>query len=116
MNKKEKFLYALPHNFNRQKYLEVANTLSIPAKTAEGYIPLLPDLDWFTVNLRTITSIPHLRIFRILRMLRTHSPWLPPFPQNPEISSPLHFAFTIAFFSFISQILTSHKLTGHALW
>ena len=38
MNKKEKFLYALPHNFNRQKYLEVANTLSIPAKTAEGYI------------------------------------------------------------------------------
>lgn len=38
MNKKEKFLYALPHTFNRQKYLEVANTLSIPAKTAEGYI------------------------------------------------------------------------------
>jgi len=38
MNKKEKFLYALPYNFNRQKYLEVANTLSIPAKTAEGYI------------------------------------------------------------------------------
>lgn len=38
MNKKEKFLYALPYNFNRQKYLEVANTLNIPAKTAEGYI------------------------------------------------------------------------------
>lgn len=37
-NKKEKFLYALPYNFNRQKYLEVANALSIPAKTAEGYI------------------------------------------------------------------------------
>src|SRR5690554_2314018 len=38
LNKKEKFLYALPRNFNRQKYLEVANTMSIPAKTAEGYI------------------------------------------------------------------------------
>mgnify|MGYP005749114873 CR=1 FL=1 len=38
MNKKEKFLYALPHTFNRQKYLEVANAMEIPAKTAEGYI------------------------------------------------------------------------------
>lgn len=38
MNKKEKFLYALPYNFNRQKYLEVANSLSITAKTAKGYI------------------------------------------------------------------------------
>ena len=38
MNKKEKFLNALPRNFNREKYLEVANTMSIPAKTAEGYI------------------------------------------------------------------------------
>lgn len=38
MNKKEKFLYALPPNFNRQKYLEVAKVMSIPAKTAEGYI------------------------------------------------------------------------------
>ncbi|GGF43573.1 hypothetical protein GCM10011339_35070 [Echinicola rosea] len=38
MNKKEKFLYALPHTFNRQKYLEVAKSMSIPAKTAEGYI------------------------------------------------------------------------------
>ncbi|HLW33235.1 MAG TPA: DUF3987 domain-containing protein [Aequorivita sp.] len=38
MNRKEKFLYALPRNFNRQKYLEVAKDLSIPAKTAEGYI------------------------------------------------------------------------------
>lgn len=38
MNKKEKFLYALPHTFNRQKYLEVAKAMSIPAKTAEGYI------------------------------------------------------------------------------
>ncbi|MCK0131464.1 YfjI family protein [Flavobacteriaceae bacterium F08102] len=38
MNRKEKFLYALPRNFNRQKYLEVAKKLNIPAKTAEGYI------------------------------------------------------------------------------
>lgn len=38
MNRKEKFLYALPKNFNRQKYLEVAKKLNIPAKTAEGYI------------------------------------------------------------------------------
>lgn len=38
MNRKEKFLYALPRNFNRQKYLEVAKSLKIPAKTAEGYI------------------------------------------------------------------------------
>lgn len=37
-NRKEKFLYALPKNFNRQKYLEVAKSLKIPAKTAEGYI------------------------------------------------------------------------------
>jgi hypothetical protein len=38
LNKKEKFLYALPRNFNRQKYIEVATALNIPAKTAEGYI------------------------------------------------------------------------------
>src|SRR5690554_475340 len=38
MNRKEKFLYALPRNFNRQKYLEVAKKLNIPAKIAEGYI------------------------------------------------------------------------------
>ncbi len=37
-NRKEKFLEKLPHNFNRQKYLEVAKSLSIPNKTAEGYI------------------------------------------------------------------------------
>lgn len=37
-NRKEKFLYALPKNFNRQKYLEVAKKLNIPAKTSEGYI------------------------------------------------------------------------------
>ena len=38
LNKKEKFLYALPHTFNRQKYLEVAKAMNIPAKTVEGYI------------------------------------------------------------------------------
>jgi hypothetical protein len=37
-NRKEKFLNQLPKNFNRQKYLEVANSLNIPDKTAEGYI------------------------------------------------------------------------------
>lgn len=38
LNKKEKFLYSLPKNFNRKSYLTVADTLGIPAKTAEGYI------------------------------------------------------------------------------
>ena len=38
LNKKEKFLYALPHNFNRQNYLEIPKAMSIPVKTAEGYI------------------------------------------------------------------------------
>jgi len=38
LNRKEKFLYALPKNFNRQKYLDIAKELNIPAKTAEGYI------------------------------------------------------------------------------
>jgi len=37
-NKKQQFLDSLPKNFNRQKYLEVAKSLSIEAKTAEGYI------------------------------------------------------------------------------
>jgi len=37
-NRKEKFLDALPAAFNRQKYLEVAKNLTIPDKTAEGYI------------------------------------------------------------------------------
>ena len=37
-NRKEKFLNGLPRTFNRKKYLEVANRLSIPNKTAEGYI------------------------------------------------------------------------------
>tara|TARA_R100000306_G_C4381481_1_gene144939 strand:- start:10976 stop:12793 length:1818 start_codon:yes stop_codon:yes gene_type:complete len=38
MNRKEKFLHALPKHFNRQKYLEIAKKLNIPAKTSEGYI------------------------------------------------------------------------------
>lgn len=38
MNRKERFLNSLPRTFNRQKYLEVATALGIPAKTAEGYI------------------------------------------------------------------------------
>jgi len=37
-NQKEKFLDALPVQFNRQDYLKVAVSLSIPDKTAEGYI------------------------------------------------------------------------------
>lgn len=37
-NKKEKFLEALPKEFNRQKYLEVASVLSISVKSAEAYI------------------------------------------------------------------------------
>lgn len=37
-NRKEKFLSQLPKHFNRQKYLEVADQLSIPHKTAEGYV------------------------------------------------------------------------------
>jgi len=37
-NKKEKFLEKLPHTFNRKKYLEVAQYLSIVDKTAEDYI------------------------------------------------------------------------------
>lgn len=38
LNRKEKFLHNLPKLFNRQKYLEVATSLNIPHKTAEGYI------------------------------------------------------------------------------
>lgn len=37
-NQKEKFLDALPSNFNRQSYLQVAASLNIESKTAEGYI------------------------------------------------------------------------------
>ena len=38
MNKKERFLDALPNNFTRQDYLNTADKLGIPHKTAEGYI------------------------------------------------------------------------------
>lgn len=38
LTRKEKFLHGLPYNFNRQKYLDIATALNIPAKTAEGYI------------------------------------------------------------------------------
>jgi hypothetical protein len=37
-NQKEKFLEALPANFNRQVYLKIAAVMQIPDKTAEGYI------------------------------------------------------------------------------
>jgi hypothetical protein len=37
-NRKERFLESLPSQFSRQDYLECATTLSIPHKTAEGYI------------------------------------------------------------------------------
>lgn len=38
MNTKEKFISQLPTKFNRNKYLEIAESLSIKPKTAEGYI------------------------------------------------------------------------------
>lgn len=38
------------------------------------------------------------------------------FPQNPQIGFILPFTFTIILFFYFSQDLTSHKLTGHALW
>ena len=38
MNKKERFLEALPKNFSRQDYLNTADNFKIPHKTAEGYI------------------------------------------------------------------------------
>ena len=37
-NQKERFLSNLPKEFSRQQYLAVAQQMSIPAKTAEGYI------------------------------------------------------------------------------
>jgi hypothetical protein len=37
-SRKERFLDALPHNFNRQGYLAAALKLGIPDKTAQGYI------------------------------------------------------------------------------
>ncbi|MFZ6053469.1 DUF3987 domain-containing protein [Halocola ammonii] len=38
LNRKEKFLAALPFEFNRQDFLSIAQKLSIPGKTAERYI------------------------------------------------------------------------------
>lgn len=37
-NRKEQFLDALPYSFNRQGYVSIALSLSIPDKTAQGYI------------------------------------------------------------------------------
>jgi hypothetical protein len=42
-DKKEKFLDRLPKTFTRQIYLELAKTLSIPARTAEKYISAFSD-------------------------------------------------------------------------
>ena len=39
-NQKEKFLDALPASFNRQDYLKIAAAMSIPDKTAEGYVTM----------------------------------------------------------------------------
>lgn len=39
-NQTEKFLDALPASFNRQDYLKIATAMSIPDKTAEGYITM----------------------------------------------------------------------------
>jgi hypothetical protein len=38
LNQKERFLSALPKEFSRQQYLQVASSLNIPAKTSEKYI------------------------------------------------------------------------------
>lgn len=37
-NKKQNFMEALPETFNRKIYLEIAESLSVNPKTAEGYI------------------------------------------------------------------------------
>ena len=39
-NQKEKFLDALPASFNRQDYLKIAPSMSIPDKTAGEYITM----------------------------------------------------------------------------
>lgn len=39
-NQREKFLEALPASFNRQDYLKIAVSMTIPEKTAEGYITM----------------------------------------------------------------------------
>ena len=38
LNKKERFLEKLPDKFDRQQYLKTADELTIPHKTAEGYV------------------------------------------------------------------------------
>lgn len=45
-NKKEKFLEALPNEFNRQKYLDIANVMSISVKSAEAYITEFVKKNW----------------------------------------------------------------------
>lgn len=42
-NRKERFLEALPYQFTRQDYLNIANKNKIPHKTAEGYITKFVD-------------------------------------------------------------------------
>ncbi|GAA4243173.1 DUF3987 domain-containing protein [Winogradskyella litoriviva] len=42
-NRKERFLDALPHQFSRQDYLNIADKNKIPHKTAEGYITKFVD-------------------------------------------------------------------------
>ena len=37
-NRKERFLDALPYEFNRQGYLAIAKGMNIPDKSAQGYI------------------------------------------------------------------------------
>ncbi len=44
-NKKERFYEALPDNFNRQTYLEIAQQLGVNEKTAEGYITKFVKVD-----------------------------------------------------------------------
>lgn len=43
VNRQELFYKALPYKFNRKIYTDIANSLSIPIKTAEGYIKKLKD-------------------------------------------------------------------------
>lgn len=38
INQKERYLDDLPASFNRQEYVRIAVSISIPDKTAEGYI------------------------------------------------------------------------------
>ena len=38
INPQQRLFHALPQEFDRKKYLEIANSLNIPAKTAEKQI------------------------------------------------------------------------------